>query len=429
MKKLIPLFLALIPIIAFSQNDLDYKNLQLPDVKLNALQFDLNGSYRANKLNSYYNIPIRVQSFGYNNKRYNQFFYDASFSFISSNQNAQSNIESKNIKPSLNLSLDYYKYNKKYLFIHTGLKSYNNYENNKEDLLNTSNKKNVNTTYNTAYLGVGKGRIDPIDWGQRAGFLNEYLLKTSSISRAFTQDELLKVAEKIARLDRQRFYNTRYYKIKRIKSIDTLIRSFNIIADEASYFASLDDIYFMAPINLLSTGYRIELFGEFNSQYMLGNYTSDSLSKKIKTEQINNQIVSGLSFNYHLPINLHWAHVINAKISYNKALESSINYNDENSGYLFNNLILFDDAVISNVGYELKWLPSTRTFLSFKTDVSLVSTSAYNELHTSNTIQLNYFVSSRLKYAFNANYTSISSNKAEYSYNLNLSASLSYQLW
>ncbi|MFY0674117.1 MAG: hypothetical protein JXQ87_11965 [Bacteroidia bacterium] len=425
MKKVLPYLLLLLTTSSFAQIK-TFKDLALPDVELHQFILSSDFSYRSNSLNPGYNLefPINLRLNGYKNYRYRQTFYNV---YIGNELYVQ-NISRAINSTGTGFSIDHTRYNNKYFFFRIWNNS--SFSNNYRITDNEDGFTTYRRTFasNRTSISIGRGRLEPIDWAIRAGFMNEALKKSGAISNDIPEDVLLKLARTMAVEDRSRFFEPRFYNIRRIKSLDSVMAKNSIAINALEYYTTLNDQYFFAPRRNVLSGSRIEFVINQNAENDYRFRVSDSLDNIDQTLQAL-QYFATLRYEYHLPVNLHLHQQLSISLSYGDALVNrTINYpNDVNvaSGFAQNSNLA--------AAYQLQWFPSTRTSLNWRTNGRYALFTDNQSIGFNTGITLDVFINRRLQYqiggSFNLSRLQDQSGTVELNHNLSLFGRFAYQIF
>lgn len=425
------LFIALSVLLSFAglAQDYDYQGLQLPDVQRHILRANLSPTFNASDGQGHGTLPFGVNASGYINNRRDQLFYSGATNVtLSGSRFSGSTL--RGMAPSFSGSLNYYKYNSNYFYVKPQLstsvsRSWRSISSETIDEAQTNSA--VSDAYN-AGIAVGKGRIDPIDWAIRAGFMNRSLRKAGAISRDLTESEWLELSKEMAVIDRRRYYEGRFFNINRVKRVDSLFDKFGIVTDDPSFFTTVADQYFFAPQQVLGTGSRFEVFTSYAGNNAVNTQRNTSTSNNVSSyEFINrsNQLRTGVSYEYARPTNLHWHHRVRTEASVNSATGYSY---EEQDDVVLNETEFGSRTFLSgSINYSLNWIPSTRTWLRWdiQNNTSYIEDNLNTSISTS--IDFNYFVSRRMQYSANlAVFNELSNNSSP---RVLFSAGFNYQIW
>jgi hypothetical protein len=423
MKKALPYLLLLITSSSFAQIE-SYKNLLLPNVELHQFTISSTLDFRGGSSGTNLDFPINANFYGYKNYRYRQTFYSANVS----NWTYMRPLNNQRLNSSgASFSIDHTRYNSNYLFfrVNTNGSLSNNYQlTENEDGLT---KAWATLVANRTSLSIGKGRLEPIDWAIRASFMNKNLVKSGGISGDLPEDVLLELAKTMASVDRSRFYENRFYNIRRIKALDSVMQKNGIDYSPLEYFTTLNDQYFFTPRRNVFTGSRIQFtinqWAENEYQFRV----SDSLENYDRTDQ-KLQYFAALSYEYHLPKNLHLHHMFNVSLNYGEYdISRTIVHPNDPYGYSG-----FSNNINLSARYQLQWFPSTRTSINWSSSSRFGMANDDRIIGMNTRITCDFFINRRLQYQFGGsfNFNRVSDdNSIDFSYNYALFGSFAYQIW
>jgi len=401
-----------------------FRTLQLPDVERHVFTLDGHTNLTIDHYDTDFNLPLNAGFNGYKNYRFRQTFY--SLNARSNNQwiDNKSNRLRSYFDQNLTFSYNQYRYNKNYHFLH--LYAYGNlspkFEKHSvsQDSAYVKNR-NVEGTYNVS-LGIGKGRIDPIDWAIRAGFMNKALLKSGAIKESLPEDALMELARTMAEVDRSRFFEGRFFNIRRIEAIDSVLSKYGEKGNDLAYYTTLSDQYFFAPNRSVFTGKRFELQAGLVGYSGWASRRNQDIT--ILTEQASALSARlALNYSYHLPKNLEWHHLFSATVHYETPVANGLG---DQSLNLLERYFIYRESLNFRTEYTLQWFPSTRTSLFWSSYIRYVAHENSNLLLAGSNFSFDYFVNRRLSYNLNSavNFENNNNNSS-----FNFTAGLRYQVW
>lgn len=253
-------------------------------------------------------------------------------------------------------------------------------------------------------LGGGFGRIEPVGDLRRAVYIYEDLFENDCLQRLPTEKEVLQLANKIAQLRNQRFFDSRLRSIYEIKSLDSLLNNQGLTSEtDATYFTSLNDMWLYGNEERYS-GTRIQFDVSGQLQYSYDKTKTENYepgSEIIRTEntekQYNNLLGLGVLLDSHKPKGLKWQRNFLTHIFFNRFYRD-INNPSQNNYHTF----------WGSVSYGYDWFMNTRTSASFgvrgqfnRYDYFNADENIYNNnsVHGFLNGNLNYYFSPRLKAA------------------------------
>ncbi len=385
MKRLIPIAFLLATFLTSNAQfeNIDLSQYKLPDIKRHQLDFSFGYSSNFSKI-SYEDSP-EVSLFGLNNN------LNGNYSFYSNTNKVQmtgwGGIGSglrldweKNDKSSFEKS-DVYHYSfdtgiEKRIYFNEDdrlflfwspilvISTYYNY--NKE----VSNNDNISNKYLSRNLnfspeikvGGGIGRIEPVGDLRRAIYILEDLFENDRLNRLPDESEIIQLADRVAQLRNQRFFDSRLRRIYEIKSLDSLLNSMEIVDGmDATYFTSLTDMWDYGDESRFS-GTRIQLnvfgklFYDFNKIKNVHYLIDSEKVTNIDKEKFYNELVgTELLFYSYKPMGLKWQRYLSANISFNQYFIDQVSYP---SSHEYN-------IIKSEITYQYDWFLNTRTSASF----------------------------------------------------------------
>lgn len=401
--------------------DYNYRDLQLPDVQRHALRANFSPSFQLESGNFSGSLPVNGRMDGYINNRRDQFFYSTNTGLQLSGNRSGAENSGNSFAPIFSASVDYYKYNKHYFFIRPNFSTNLAFNQNGSETPQNQFKSTSSNTNFSMGMAVGKGRIDPIDWAVRAGFMNKALNKAGAVSRNLTEEEWITLAKAMAEVDRRRFYEGRFFNINRVKMVDSVFQDFGIVTDNAAFFTTVVDQYFFAPNQGLRTGSRFQVFANYADSRFI-NSTENQLDNFVETsenKELNDRFMVGLAYNYSRPSNLHVHHNFGISTSYNTP--STYEYEERNGIVLREGNYLVPDYALASINYQLLLIPNTRTSISWYVQGG----ARYSERTLSSdvltSLSLDYFVSRRFEYNINVGLSDEDG--------LSFSSGFAYQVW
>ncbi len=387
MKKFKPVLILLFLVTSvnlYSQyskfNLSDYK---LPEIKVNRLDFtiDLNTglsedihvysvndtiSLVENSLQGYVNLAY----FNYKNYSKYQGGLNASLSIlpdlytsklISSTTKDNSNMGRLNISSSnrfFNNNNFFLEVNPSAsLFTHSS-KNYSSNGSNSADI----SEKVLSVRFNTP-IGVGYGRVEPVQDARLAIYIIEELNKAGIITEIPSDSFILFLAQEISKIKAERFFDARIKKEKELRFIDSILVANDIISDkDIIYFSILNDQWDYAATPYRGSGFRTSL-GIINNLLISNQHsiqTSDDIelfnSERSLTEH---QVGAYIDINYEKPINLYWQSKSSLRFNfYNEKTRNPDDLQEPISNFEGNHFEI--DAELS-----IQYLPNTRTWIYF----------------------------------------------------------------
>ena len=304
----------------------DYK---LPEVERRLLDFDIN-LFGSNLVNTYREgVPYKQPSQNnFNNTiglRYNYFQNNAgmqrnhnigaTFRYDFSNQKQDGNLHNKqsNITPQIYAELVNRKYNDRNQFFEYNLDSrayFSKAENYFEpDIFGTGMNYQHGTTILTAAvpLKIGFGRVEPVQDARQAVYIFEELGAIERLSAPGSDEEIIRFAQLISRLQNKRFFDSRLKTIEDLEAIDAFLRSEGyILQSDASYFATLADYWAFGNTPVRLSGRRLSL-GFIPSVYYRKNTTESADNPHADETTISGySFFTGLDYTCEKPLDHTW---------------------------------------------------------------------------------------------------------------------------
>ena len=217
-------------------------------------------------------------------------------------------------------------------------------------------------------LGGGFGRIEPVGDIRRAIYMLEDLMKNDRLTKIPAKNEVYQLADKVAELRNQRFFDSRLRRIYEIKSLDSTLTDMNLVDEsDATYFTSLNDMWGYGQENRYS-GNRIEfnLIGDLNYSRNKSKTTNDDsmVTRKNSEENFYEAVGGIISYDSYKPKGLKRERYFGIDLSMEHIFDDA--YHSPVYDYNIFNL---------NSKYRVRWFFNTRTYASF----SIRETLAFND--------------------------------------------------
>nr|WP_321358040.1 hypothetical protein [uncultured Draconibacterium sp.] len=288
-------------------------------------------------------------------------------------------------------------------------------------------------------IGGGFGRIEQISDARRAIYVIEDLYKKDKLNRLPEEAELIEIANKVAELRNQRFFDARLRHIYELESLDSLLNTMNLVSDnDIGFFTSLNDMWSYGHESRHS-GTRLQATVSGQLYYRLYKEKTETYDydySKIIIKDDNNEYDEILRVNLELdsykPIGLKWQRYLSVYLYAFRYFNDLGDYGTSNDNNNFN----------GNLSYGYNWYFNTRTSASFgvngnysRTDYDDDETNYYdrNNFHTGISGSLNYYFSPRLKASFqlSSNYNWYQNSDSSYNRQFRFfsSASLNYAIF
>ncbi|WP_167613843.1 hypothetical protein [Maribellus sediminis] len=427
MKRIYP-FIAFLFISYFSfaqYENFDLSKYKLPEIKRH--QLDFNFSYNSNNRKNYYDETPDRSNFELDNDLGFDYTYYRNTSRIQSNGwgsiSSTMTLDREKYEERDRVKNDYYNFG-----IDAGFLKRSYTKNDDRWFLLWSTKLNVSNSLNrnqdfwdydnslieknkTRYLNVrpglsvggGFGRIEQTSDAMRAIYIVEDLYKKDKLNRLPHEDELIVIANRVAELRNQRFFDARLRHIYEMESLDSLLNAMDLVSDnDIGYFTSLNDMWSYGHESRYSgTRLQAEIGGQLDYRFVKEKTeTEDYDHSTITVEDDNNDYNENLQFTLALdsykPIGLKWQRYLFVQANGSKY------FNDANVYEWAADLNTFSGSI--SYGYD--WFLNTRTYASFgvnghyaRFDYDEEETNHYdaNSFNTGISGSLNYYFSPRLR--------------------------------
>ena len=193
-------------------------------------------------------------------------------------------------------------------------------------------------------IGHAHGRMEHVSVASEAIYILDDLESSGLLTRALTDNDVVKLADKINELKQERFFDERLYRMKVMEELIGLLKENSLIeAESVKVFNIISDYYFMAGIQTRTSGKRLYYDLSIKDTYFYSN------NKSARTFNYNN--VDGyfnIGFQANKPISLKWQRNFSTNIR-------------------LSNLPILNAAANYSIGYY----PNTRTYLSAHTFTNL----------------------------------------------------------
>jgi hypothetical protein len=343
----------------------DYK---LPDIKRHMLDFDFDFSNYHNFLdnesvnNRYLNMNGGSDisySFYKNSRRYQGWIYlDEELDCRLTNYETDTVTKSREQYFSSNtiISSNNKFFNHKEQFVFANFFSTIRYDHAKYKIeeyqnnnwLEIDNSKNRNTKYNlSSSVGIGKGRIEPVQDARHALYILDALKKAGRLKREPSKEEINQIATNISILKNERVLDARLKKIDELNSLDSLLNQMDLIESiDMVYFSHLNDMWDYGGNQYRNSGFRFDF--RYNPIYE---------QIKIYHFLVYENKVKYTIFQHKIEFSAEWARPVKQKF------QSDLSFNI--NGFLrnFNNNV--DQFQIKGLSggiiYKFAYFPNTRT--------------------------------------------------------------------
>ncbi|WP_319501160.1 hypothetical protein [uncultured Draconibacterium sp.] len=248
-------------------------------------------------------------------------------------------------------------------------------------------------------VGGGFGRIEQTSDAMRSIYIIEDLYKKDKLNRLPDEDELIVIANRVAELRNQRFFDARLRHIYEMESLDSLLNTMDLVSDnDIGYFTSLNDMWSYGH-ETRNSGTRLQAKVGGQLDYLFvkeKTETDDYDNSRIIVEDDNNDYNENLQFilalDSYKPIGLKWQRYLLVHLNAYKT------FNDERA--------VDFNTYSGSISYGYDWFFNTRTYASFgvdghysRYDYDEEETNRYdsNSFYTGISGSLNYYFSPRLR--------------------------------
>lgn len=193
-------------------------------------------------------------------------------------------------------------------------------------------------------IGHAHGRMEHVSVASEAIYILDDLESSGLLTRTLTDNDVVKLADKINELKQERFFDERLYRMKVMEELIGFLKENSLIeAESVKVFNIISDYHFMAGIQTRTSGKRLNYDISIKDTYFYSN------NESARTFNYNN--VDGylnIGFQANKPISLKWQRNFRSNIS-------------------LSNLPILNAAARYSIGYY----PNTRTYFSANTNVNL----------------------------------------------------------
>lgn len=207
-------------------------------------------------------------------------------------------------------------------------------------------------------LEVGYGRIERVEDARQAAYIYNELLKVKRANPGKSEEDLLRLAEKISQLKNERFFDSRKKRIYELEELDKYLKEAGFIDEnDITYFATLSDMWSYGGARVRESGFRTAFF--VNPGYGISDtHITDPWNYNYKAYVLK----TGIKLNYEKPIDMYWQYGANADLYYGLSRSRSTAILDGNGYYPGVNF-----AIDNSIGYY----PNTRTNINFNAGLEL----------------------------------------------------------
>ena len=245
-------------------------------------------------------------------------------------------------------------------------------------------------------LGIGWGRIEPVQDARQAVYILDELSKKGVITTHLSDDEVNRFAQVISSVKNKRFLDSRLHLIDEISKVDSfLVYNGYVQESGAKYFTTLYD-YWMYGCSF-SRNAGSEISAEINPWYGYNKQYA-------RNTWINKGIDARISYHYEKPVNLYWQRSAYAS--------AGLSYSHNK---LYNEFGYTSDYRSANVagGYSIGYYPNSRTNLNLGIDESVLLVDGDNKYCRSVTqlvLSANYYISPQFRLSGNTSLTYYKNN-------------------
>jgi len=314
---------------------------------------------------------------------------------------------------------------------------YHNYSksetNNNSILHNRSITYNFISSSNNASFYFGKGRVENVTDAKLAIYILDDLAKQGRLSRTPSEDEVFAFADFITKTLNKRIIDDRIKRIKEFVAVDSFLVSNGLsIKTDGLYFGLINDNWNYGRLQFWSTGslWHIGVSPTYNYQNNFSRrIDSSSISKNWnRLNQYGVSFDAGYSSSWIS--GLKWINGYSINASFNV-------FKLDSTGYFYD--IYNYKSLTGNASYNISYIPSTRTTISFNAGV-MFSKNFYNAKSDELLIKplisgsCNYYFSEKLRLNVSANINYNYYKIYDYTYtqknlDFGLNATLSYYIF
>ena len=383
-------------ILAQNYDSYNLGSYKTPDIKRSSLDFQFysNGEFATNQLNKdayLLNGMVNTEFRNYVNNR--RFIGEQVFDFGIQGNSASSGTTDNDKLRSFSLNTSYSNsskfYNSDKSFWKIGGNAslmFSNYKHNDASA-------NKTLQFNIApQLGIGWGRIEPVQDARQAVYILDELSKKGVITTHLSDDEVNRFAQVISSVKNKRFLDSRLHLIDEVSKVDSfLVYNGYVQESGAKYFTTLYDYWMYGCSFNRDAG--SEISAEIIPQY------SYSKQYGYNTWADNKGVSAKISYQYEKPVNLYWQRSAFASVT--------ANYNHYKLHNEFDNTY---DSRWGNVaaGYSFGYYPNSRTNLNLGIEESLLLNDEdkirYRSL-TNLALSAYYYISPQFRLSGNASLT------------------------
>ncbi len=252
-------------------------------------------------------------------------------------------------------------------------------------------------------LGGGFGRVERVGDARRAIYIIDDLYKNNKLKRLPDENELLVIANKVAELRNQRFFDARLRHIYEMESLDSLLNTMDLVSNnDMGYFTALNDMWLYGDESRRSgTRLQAQVGGQLYYRFIkrkTEGYDVDYSDLIIDDNDnvYNETLRLRLELDSYKPIGLKWQRYLSVQFLANRY------FNDIDETEVSDDYYYF----VGSINYGYYWYLNTRTYASFGVRGNSVSRkyiedqdyySDRKDFQAGISGSLNYYFSPRLK--------------------------------
>jgi len=241
-------------------------------------------------------------------------------------------------------------------------------------------------------LGIGWGRIEPVQDARQAVYILDELSKKGVITAHLSDDEVNRFAQVISTVKNKRFLDSRLHLIDEVSKVDSfLVYNGYVQESGAKYFTTLYDYWMYGCSFNRDAGSEIsaEIIPQYNYNKVYA-YNSWGDTKGVSAK---------ISYQYEKPVNLYWQRSAYASVGLSYSHDRLYNEFDGTS----------DIRMASVAGrYSIGYYPNSRTNLNLGLEESVLlvdEDKKYCRSVTQLVLSAYYYISPQFRLSGNANLT------------------------
>lgn len=211
-------------------------------------------------------------------------------------------------------------------------------------------------------LGFGIGRLEHIGGAVEAIYILDELQKTGNTLKSISESEVTLLADKIIRLNEQRYFDSRIYRRMVMRELTALLMEEGIIDDvSVETFNTIADYHFYAGMANRTSGSRLLL--SLNPRFSINSLKHQNEQQfDYAYRDFDEVLALRLDYVYQNPISIKWQSTINAFAEYNRAWSQYDNIQNEDEEYDYTETN--EGTMRGSARYTIGYYPDTRTYLS-----------------------------------------------------------------